>query len=404
MNDDWVMVPLSEVAVENRNRVTLEPGIAYPTVGVLRDGRGLLEREPFVGGETTYKRLTPLRAGQLVLRSITAWEAPIAVAGAEHEGRHVSGVFPVFDLDTSRLLPGFMGLICQHPRFWKEMRQRTTGSVLRRRTLSARSLLEIPINLPPCDEQRRIVDLIAAVDGMEEAARGFAGRCDDALAAFLNDADARFREGGVRSLGELMAMASGASWSAEQERSLPQVGSVPVLKITNTKADGSLDMKQRMYVAGLVRPRLLDASSLILIRTNGSRGRIGNVYRATPEVIGHAVSAFQIAGFPADPADAAFIYWMLRVPSTQAAISSAASGTTGLSNIAIGWLRALYVPWPPLPERVACSELAEALTTARGCAWRYAERAQQARAALLDALLSGRQRICASYDALIDAS
>ena len=134
MRDGWVRVPLSKVASEIHDRVRLKTGVEYPIVGVRRDGLGLLLRDPFVGGKTTYKTLTPVAAGQVVLRSITAWEAPIGVATEEHAGRYVSGVFPVFDLDTSQMLPGFMTFVCQYPVFWQEMRERSTGSVLRRKT------------------------------------------------------------------------------------------------------------------------------------------------------------------------------------------------------------------------------------------------------------------------------
>src|SRR5450759_1439643 len=175
MRDGWEPVPLARIASQSRERVRLESGRAYRTVGVLRDGQGLFDREPFVGGRTTYRELTRIRAGQLILRSITAWEAPVGVATKAHDGSHVSGVFQVFDLDDSRVLPGYMALVCQHPPFGKEMRVRTTGTVLRRKTLNASGLLSIPISLPPLVEQRRIVDLISAMDDLRKAVLALAG-------------------------------------------------------------------------------------------------------------------------------------------------------------------------------------------------------------------------------------
>jgi len=162
--DGWVETTLGDVASEFRSRTKVFPDKVYPAAGVMKEGRGLLDREPFIGGKTTYKNLTQIKGGQLVLRSITAWEAPIAVVSAEFSGRFVSGVFPVFDLDAKRILPSFMGLVCTNTTFWNEMRERCVGSVLRRKVLGAKALLEISINLPPLVEQRRIVEIVSSMD------------------------------------------------------------------------------------------------------------------------------------------------------------------------------------------------------------------------------------------------
>ncbi len=405
MREGWEHMPLSEVARENHDRVTLKPGVAYPMVGVLRDGMGLLMREPFVGGKTTYRQLTPIHPGQLILRSITAWEAPIAVATHDHGGRHVSGVFPVFDLDTSRVLPSFMALICQLPTFWQEMRERSTGSVLRRKTLSADALLQIPIDLPPIQTQQRIVDLLRSAATVHAAAHALDDHSQRALTSWLGHSYQEMATEGTAQLGDLLGLRSGPSWSRGQERSTSMDEALPVVKITNTRPDGVVDMSERLYVTDLPSTtQRLDASSLILIRTNGNRLRIGNVYRATTEVIGHAVSAFQIAAFPKTPADKDFIYWMLRTPQIQGQISAAASGTTGLGNVAISVLRKLLIPWPGGDSRTRIVELAEATSEVQREARSYDERLRQFRSAIAGDLLSGVHDIPEAYDHLLGAS
>lgn len=169
MRDGWENVVLGKLISQSKDRVRLLEGREYPAIGVMMEGRGFVTRLPFVGGRTTYGQLTPIKPNQLVLRSITAWEAPIQVTTEEHSGFHVSGVFPVFDIDKSVLSPQFLSLVCRYEPFWVSMRERTVGSVLRRKTLSATALLEIPIQLPPMPEQMRIVDLISGVDSYIEA-------------------------------------------------------------------------------------------------------------------------------------------------------------------------------------------------------------------------------------------
>ena len=169
MRDDWNVAPLGKFIKQSKKKVKVQVGIEYPAIGVMMEGRGFVTRPPFVGGTTTYKQLTPIEANQLVLRSITAWEAPIQVTTEVHSGFHVSGVFHVFDIDSSMLNPKFLSLLCRYEPFWESMRERTVGSVLRRKTLSASALMEIPIHLPPLPEQKRIVDLISSVDSYIEA-------------------------------------------------------------------------------------------------------------------------------------------------------------------------------------------------------------------------------------------
>jgi type I restriction enzyme, S subunit len=108
-----------------------------------------------------------------------------------------------------------------------------------------------------------------------------------------------------------------------QESSIPSDDSMPVLKITNTRPDGTLDTTERAFVAGLPSSTmLLTESSLVMIRTNGNRDRIGNIYRANSVVVGCAVSAFQIVINPRDPADTEYIYYFLLGEPVQATISS----------------------------------------------------------------------------------
>jgi type I restriction enzyme S subunit len=187
MRKGWKETSLGKVTTHFRGSVKLEVGVPYAAAGVMMEGRGLIDREPFIGGISGYTKLTPIAPGQLVLRSVTAWEAPITVVPAGYIGRHVSGVFPVFTIDESQLNPGFMSLICQWPVFWNEMRIRATGSVLRRKTLNASQLQQIPLNLPPLEEQKRIVDVVSSVDAYIAALQQQADSARTARNALLSD-------------------------------------------------------------------------------------------------------------------------------------------------------------------------------------------------------------------------
>ncbi|WP_442546159.1 restriction endonuclease subunit S (plasmid) [Arthrobacter sp. KN11-1C] len=267
-------------------------------------------------------------------------------------------------------------------------------------SLSQRELAQVPVRLPRLGEQRRIVDLIGAVDEAIEVADEQCAASNRLLREYLEAYD--FSQD--KTLGELAMMRSGPSWKAADESSAAVPGGEPVLGITNTPQGRELDLTSQKYVTGVPANTMrVTPSSIIMIRTNGNRNRIGNVYRSSPGISGFAVSAFQIIIEPVDPADAALLYWALETPRIQRSISDAASGSTGLGNVAIGWLRQLQLPYPIGEERRIFIDTCEALLDAVQATDDVTRRLRNLRTELLSSLLSGAHRIPETYDELMGA-
>ncbi|MFH8772031.1 restriction endonuclease subunit S [Streptomyces sp. NPDC017958] len=171
---DWQQIVLGDLLTRVRRKVAVEDGVIYPAVSVQMYGRGLGDKEPFIGGVSKYTTLNTVRENDVVLRTITAFEAPAGVARAEHDGTHVSGVFITYEVGQ-RGLPEFLGLYFQTPAFWDEMQNRASGTVLRRKTISDASFRAIPFVLPPLPTQERIVEVISAVDNQIAALDAEAG-------------------------------------------------------------------------------------------------------------------------------------------------------------------------------------------------------------------------------------
>lgn len=259
---------------------------------------------------------------------------------------------------------------------------------------------QMTLRVPPLDEQRRIVDLIDAANDSISASLDVARLARDALLRHLEG----LASTETRRFGALAEMGSGPSWKSDQETPVPQEGGLPVIGITNTTADGRLDLAERKFVTGLsTKVRTLTEHSLILIRTNGNRQRIGNVYRATADLAGSAVSAFQIAVEPADPSSSDYLYWALASPTAQGRISDVASGTTGLGNVAIKWLREFEIPWLGDQGRENFVGAADTLFEIQRAAENEARSLRRLRASLLGELLSGEHEIAPAYDELLEA-
>lgn len=244
----------------------------------------------------------------------------------------ISPMYTTMRWRSTEDLPEFAALLLRQPRMLDEYKRRAQGSINRRRSLTFKSFAAIEVVLPPKDEQGRIVRLIDAIDHHSAALideREAASRLlSNTATALLSDLPRRVR------LDSLASTRSGASFAAADVNDEPVDGSTPVLGIPNTRPDGTLDLAGVGHVTGLPSSvGTIDGKSLILIRTNGNRQRIGNAYLPTADAHGHAVSAFQFLMTVGEAAHREFVFWALREPGMQARMSDAASGTTGLERV-----------------------------------------------------------------------
>ncbi len=281
-------------------------------------------------------------------------------------------------------------------------RYRKTGTTVQ--SLNVPALLAHRVWLPPLDVQRRIVDLVGHLDALLMGHDTELTALRDTLNAMLERMRGDMTFETSVALGSLTSPRSGASWSAKDETSEGATDTSPVVKITNTKPDGSMDLRELMHVRGLSKSvSRLDDRSLVLIRTNGNRARIGNVYRPPMRAYGAAVSAFQFSAQFESTRTRDWVYWWLRHPRMQTAMSEAASGSTGLGNLSAGWLKALQIPTPSVETRDEWIELLDSAETALRRSSDSIAALREGRSALLTAVLSGAVGISESYDSLLGA-
>lgn len=141
----------------------VQPNDVYPLAGIYSFGRGLICREPISGADTKYTHLTKLRAGQLVMSKLNAWEGALAVVPDEFAGSYVSSEYPVFNVDCSVASISYLKHIVSWPALWEKLTPR--GSMVRRKRTTPEVLLQTCAPLPDLDEQRRIA---AKLDTLNE--------------------------------------------------------------------------------------------------------------------------------------------------------------------------------------------------------------------------------------------
>ena len=177
----------------------------YDIAGVLSFGRGVFRRDPISGDQTKYKVLYRLKAGQLVVSRLKAFEGAIAVVPDALDGSYVSQEFPTFDLDPSKIDTVYLRLLCQWPDLWEQLRRQSRGVGARRERVHEEDIFKLVVPLPPIDEQRRISSLLESVVAKQCAAEGLLARQQQLMAACV--ASMASRGGTARRVVDLVTQA-----------------------------------------------------------------------------------------------------------------------------------------------------------------------------------------------------
>jgi len=266
---------------------------------------------------------------------------------------------------------------------------------------------ELPVVLPPAHEQHRIVDLMSAVDAYVAAADARVEATRVARSALLSDLLSKPGEDWVETtLGDIASVDRGASWSKSQERFESSSESVPVLRIGNVQLDG-IELDDVLHIEGLrYKPTqsIVGRKTIVMVGSNGNPKRVGNSFLASADTDGFVFASFLI-GITASPQiRPALLCSILQSKSVQEAITLATSGSTGLKNIGLGWLRSLPLSIPPSHMQETLEELISSVESSVTAATGTADAARAIRTAILRDLLSGNHEIPTSYDRFLKAA
>ncbi|WP_341976436.1 hypothetical protein [Microbacterium sp. LWO13-1.2] len=150
--------------------ISVEPEAFYTNLGVQWYAGGTFQREPKRGADMKATRLYRVKPGQFVYNRMFVTEGSFALVAADHADGVVSNEFPLFDVNCAVMLPEYLSLHFQQPSVWAGIAAQATGTTKSRRRWKESQFNEYRFSFPSLVEQRRIVDLIAAVDDAIETA------------------------------------------------------------------------------------------------------------------------------------------------------------------------------------------------------------------------------------------
>jgi len=274
-----------------------------------------------------------------------------------------------------------------------------------RSKLTQSAMRTIPILLPPLAEQRRIVDLIAAVDAGIQASEREAD-ANDKLRRSCSEELLHAREwptNSLKNLAEPKGLIGGPFGSSLVSKDYADEG-VPVIRGGNLSTGSMFIGGDFVFVSNdkAMKLRRNIAIPGDLIATQ--RGTIGQVAIVPPVPFNKYVISQSQMRLRADEnvTNALFIYYALKSDSI---LHSLAEQTIATANphINLGIFADLQIPVPPLAEQQSFVAVMQHLDGVYDAASNAAAALRSLRSALLGDLLSGDHEIPESYDELLSA-
>ena len=174
MNNPLPMSRLNEVLIKSEEWIAIHPEEQYKQITVQLWGKGVTLRNDVSGAGIATNRRMVVHSEQFILSRIDARNGAFGIVPDFLEGGVVSSDFPVFKLESSKIIPGYLGWMCKTQEFIDICKAASEGTTNRVR-LKVDRFLESEIPLPPIDEQRRIVarieELAARIDEARELRR-----------------------------------------------------------------------------------------------------------------------------------------------------------------------------------------------------------------------------------------
>ncbi len=172
----YPMAKIGSFLKKSKNQIEIQDDIEYKQVTVKTNNGGVIARNDGQlkkGSEIGTKRQTVVHAGQFIVSKIDARNGAFGVIPNELEGAIVTNDFPVFDVDSTKILPQFMLLISTTPQFVEFARKCSSGTTNRKR-IDIDAFLQQAIPLPSLEEQKAILkayndDVFAANQLLGEA-------------------------------------------------------------------------------------------------------------------------------------------------------------------------------------------------------------------------------------------
>lgn len=184
MKQAWPLVKLGDVLLRHKDGLDIEEEEEYTRLTIRMNGQGVGVRDKVCGREIGTKRQFRVKAGQFLLSKIDARNGAFGLVPNDCDEAIVTGNFWAFDISSDRVVPRFIELLTKTTLFVDYSIKASSGTT-NRLYLQEEKFAEQQIELPPIEEQIKIVARIDAVQQRMKAADKLRVSIDREIASLL---------------------------------------------------------------------------------------------------------------------------------------------------------------------------------------------------------------------------
>lgn len=266
----------------------------------------------------------------------------------------VSPAYGIWDVNNSEIVDiSYLGRFLRSPQALSYYKAKLRGTTARRRSLPRAVFEEMPVPLPPIDEQQRIARILDQASAAFDAC----GQEINLLRNFRNDSFERLfpaSEFPATKIGDYLATTQYGSSSKAQDQ-----GSMPILRMGNLTNEGSLTLDDLKYIdlldKDLDRYTLQDGD--ILFNRTNSKELVGKTALYRGESNTTAYAGYLVRCRVNEDSVPEFIVGYLNSRRGKALLRLRAKAIVGMANINATELKKLPIPAVPLEAQQQYAEL-----------------------------------------------
>lgn len=155
----YPMARIGSFLVKSKDTIEVQDDVEYKQVTIKINNGGVVPRnngETILGSKIGTKRQHVVHAGQFIMSKIDARNGAYGIVPEGLDGAIVTNDFPVFDVDTEKIIPQFLVLVSTTEKFVEFARKCSSGTTNRKR-IDIDTFLNQQIPLPSITEQEDIV-------------------------------------------------------------------------------------------------------------------------------------------------------------------------------------------------------------------------------------------------------
>lgn len=186
MPQGWKRVTIGECLTEVAKPITMRDSELYHLVSIRRRNEGMFHRGSMYGREILTKTLHEVVPNSFVIARMQIVHGAIALASPEFVGAAISKSYSSF-LGTSVCDINFFSWLAKHPLMYAYFANASQGIVIEKMTFDQSRWLSYPIFVPPKPEQRRIAQILDAMDEEIQSTQQLIAKLEQIRHGLLHD-------------------------------------------------------------------------------------------------------------------------------------------------------------------------------------------------------------------------